>query len=118
MTEPMQTIKPVRLQLSRKAGFNLQKVSRATNGLPAVNCARPGKWGNPLRVGMWKDYTAEQATEDFRRWLRREPSVRSFDVTFGKPPNLTTLRGKNLACWCNPSTPHCHVDVLLAEANK
>lgn len=42
------TLTPVRLQLSRKKGFDLQALSRATNGLPAVNVARPGKWGNPF----------------------------------------------------------------------
>ena len=42
--------KPVRLQLSRAAGFNLQAFSHETNGLPAVNVARPGFWGNPFVV--------------------------------------------------------------------
>lgn len=41
---------PVRLQLSRKKGFNLQKLSRETNGLDAVRVARPSRWGNPWRV--------------------------------------------------------------------
>jgi hypothetical protein len=40
--------KPVRLQLSRKRGFDLQALSQATNGLPAVNVARPSRWGNPF----------------------------------------------------------------------
>ena len=40
-------VKPVRLQLSRKQGFDLQKVSRETNGLPAVSVARPSTFGNP-----------------------------------------------------------------------
>lgn len=42
--------KPVRLQLSRRKGFDLQAVSRAANGLPAVNVARPAKWGNPFNL--------------------------------------------------------------------
>jgi len=41
-------VKPVRLQLSRKRGFNLQRLSMETNGLEAVNVARPGKFGNPF----------------------------------------------------------------------
>lgn len=45
------TAKPVRLQLSRKKGFDLQALSLETNGLPAVSVARPSKWGNPFRVG-------------------------------------------------------------------
>jgi hypothetical protein len=38
-------IKPVRMQLSRAKGFNLQAASMATNGLPAINIARPGHLG-------------------------------------------------------------------------
>lgn len=45
------TIHPVRLQLSRAKGSNLQAASIATNGLPAVNVARPSKWGNPFVAG-------------------------------------------------------------------
>ncbi|HUY27269.1 MAG TPA: hypothetical protein VMV27_07585 [Candidatus Binataceae bacterium] len=37
---------PVRMRLSRRKGFNLQGESRAINGLPALNVARPGPWGN------------------------------------------------------------------------
>lgn len=44
--------RPVRLQLSRKKGFDLQALSMATNGLPAVNVARPSMWGNPYHVGQ------------------------------------------------------------------
>lgn len=39
---------PQRIRLSRAKGFNLQAASLALNGLPAVNVARPGKWGNPF----------------------------------------------------------------------
>ena len=45
-------IAPVRMRLSRAKGFNLQAASRAINGLPAVNCARPGKWGNQLKAEL------------------------------------------------------------------
>jgi len=41
-------IRPVRLQLSRTKGFSLQALSLATNGLPAINVARPSRWGNPF----------------------------------------------------------------------
>ncbi len=36
-------IRPIRLQLSRQKGFNLQEISRAANGLEAVNVARPSR---------------------------------------------------------------------------
>src|SRR5208283_4741299 len=94
---------PIRLQLSRRKGFNLQEHSRAINGLEAVNCARPSKWRNPYKVG--DGVTAVQAVEWFRTdgWIAGE--------------NLTPPRGKNLACWCKPDAP-CHADVLLELANR
>lgn len=49
MTTPVAT--PLRLQLSRRKGFNLQAHSKALNGLECVNCARPGVLGNPFVIG-------------------------------------------------------------------
>ncbi len=98
---------PVRLQLSRRAGFNLQEVSRATNGLDAVNVARPGRHGNPFVVSDTQ--TAEQAVERFREraeeWVKDQPEL------------IADLRGKNIACWCQLGDP-CHGDVLLELANR
>jgi len=85
---------PVRLQLSRLRGFNLQDLSQATNGLPAVNVARPSKWGNMFKVGNDHSYyggpdyavaTAEHCVELYRRTM---------DATPGSP--LHQLRGRNL----------------------
>jgi hypothetical protein len=83
--------KAVRLQLSRRAGFNLQAASQAANGLPAVNVARPTKWGNPF---------------DFRKsdccWIalsfgcradrpgRQEASVRAFRAWIDPPDGKRT----------------------------
>lgn len=110
---------PVRLQLSRRKGFDLQALSRATNGLPAVNVTRPGKWGNRYRVGdpvyngatgrtRKAGMTASEAVATFRR--RECTPDRSAEI-------IRELRGKNLACWCKPGDP-CHADVLLALANR
>lgn len=111
--------RPVRLQLSRRRGFRLQEHSRAVNGLPAVNVARPSKWGNPFRVAKAVEcggvrvpgITAEAAVAAFRqRWeaaLAQWPSARAA---------LAELAGRNLACWCRPGAP-CHADVLLELAN-
>ena len=127
---------PVRLQLSRKAGFRLQQHSLAVNGLPAVRVVRPGKWGNRygvLRIWHHKPWpalglpgfeaaTAAEADEEgakiavalFREdWLAvmKAPS-------YGRArAQLDELRGKNLACWCAPGAP-CHADVLLDLANR
>ena len=109
---------PIRLQLSRRRGFNLQKLSRDTNGLPAVNCARPSKFGNPHKVEdamrnlhcdkaeavracvrAFADWTKDKHASDFVKLVKKE------------------LRGKNLACFCRADSP-CHVNVLLKIANS
>lgn len=113
--------KPVRLQLSRKKGFDLQTTSRALNGLPAVNVARPTKYGNPFVVG------ADGNREDCVR-LYKFMVAGYFCVTC-KPEiaeqreyrkrlqrNLRHLKGRNLACWCRGEP--CHASVLLELANR
>lgn len=133
--------RPVRLQLSRRAGFDLQTLSHATNSLPAVKVTRPGKWGNPYRV--WQDRYADapnwhvsdgpchygpfatqaQATAESVRLYRKEVTIEGpQNYRLKRPvPTLSdivkALRGRNLACWCKPSAP-CHADVLLELANR
>ncbi|ASP79619.1 DUF4326 domain-containing protein [Sinorhizobium meliloti] len=123
--------KPVRLQLSRSKGFDLQAASRAANGLPAVNVARPTLFGNPF---IHHDPAA--AVEAYRRHC--EGGTKVFEMGPGKlqfaqnvhrnslhhawsewlrTEGLPALRGKNLACWCKPEVP-CHADVLLELANR
>ena len=101
--------RPIRLQLSRRKGFDLQAVSRAANGLPAVNVARPTVWGNyaALRIGVLNGPVAVIA---FRTWIDREASW----AWIGRA--RINLCGRNLACWCAPGVP-CHADVLLELAN-
>lgn len=41
-------MKPQRIVLSRRAGFDLQAISHALNGLPAQSVARPGAVGQPV----------------------------------------------------------------------
>jgi len=103
----MAGVKPVRLQLSRKAGFDLQKLSRSTNGLAAFNVARPSKFGNPFRVTPTT--SPERAVARYRAWAWESSTLRM--------DTLLQLRGKNLACWCKPGAP-CHADVLLDLANR
>jgi hypothetical protein len=104
--------KPVRIQLSRRKGFNLQEASRQVNGLAAVNVARPGRWGNIYRVGQF--FTPQEAAAAHREHctlLLAGSGGRNFRATLNDE-----LRGKNLACWCKPGAP-CHADVLLELAN-
>ena len=106
----MSEAKPVRLQLSRRKGFSLQKLSKATNGLEAVVVRRPTKWGNPFTVDQ---YTSRA---DAVRLYRQMVETGAFRRQF-----LHELRGKNLACTCplpKPGEPdHCHAAVLLELSN-
>lgn len=122
---------PVRLQLSRRKGFDLQALSLATNGLPAVNVARPSRFGNPFTIaaavdsGYAKPAIAQTfVVECFSDWLGQSQSGRDWwqgpksDAAKGAiVDSIAELRGKNLACWCKPGAP-CHADVLLDLANR
>lgn len=103
---------PERIQLRRTKGW------RKPEG--AIVVARPSRWGNPYRVGHWVEdpcnlhnylrrvyriETAEQAVDLFRRLCEIEGY------------NLSSLRGRDLACWCPLDQP-CHADVLLDLANR
>lgn len=115
-------MKPVRIVLSRRAGFDLQAISQALNGLPAQSVARPGPWGNPFTIddvmaetGLDKDAAQAEAVGRYGRWVRGEIGGPK------SPPNGDKIRaelaGKNLACWCREGSP-CHVDALLRLANE
>lgn len=110
---------PVRLQLSRRRGFNLQALSRATNGLEAVVVTRRSKrWGNPYYVGLFRDYGREDAVRDFQKWINGDHGAR---VWAGPPPTVEEIRaglgGKNLACACAIDGGPCHADMYLRMAN-
>ncbi len=109
--------KPVRLQLSRKRGFDLQDQSHAVNGLPAVSVARPGKWGNPFAVGSLCSAEGRvRPVADKSEAVRLYRKFAAPDVAL-QVSTYQELRGKNLACWCGPEDS-CHADVLLEIANK
>jgi hypothetical protein len=71
---------------------------------------------------------AEACVENFRAWMTRTRSSWSDDVPTGpikalgmpmvywEPADVSSLRGKDLACWCSLDQP-CHADVLLELAN-
>lgn len=107
--------KPVRVQLSRKKGWkmpeNTVKVDRST------------RWGNPITVAGLYDAgystSLEAATrhcvEGFRAWMTGNQHW-SHGSAMPAPPDISALRGKNLACWCRLDQP-CHADGLLELAN-
>lgn len=94
-----------RVQLKRTKGWRMPPNT--------VKVTRPGKYGNPFRVGDFGIPNAAEAVARYREWLDGR-------VVGPKRPDkedLAELRGKNLACWCKPGKP-CHADVLLEIANR
>ena len=83
---------PIRLQLSRRKGFDLQAHSMATNGLPAVNVARPGPFGNPFDFRK-SDYCWTALAYGCRgdRLGRQEASVKAFRCWIDPPGNKRTM---------------------------
>ena len=107
---------PKRVQLKRTKGWRMPENT--------VNCARPGKWGNPFSIapkqtpgttvsswGYIAVPTLEDAIDCHRIWLLENPEGMALAEEAKKE-----LRGKNLACWCKLGTP-CHVDTLLMVSN-
>lgn len=131
-------IRAVRLQLSRKPGFRLQASSRTANGLPAVKCSRPSKFGNPYRVGEpvdraqvrrwgWTFKRFDHVCADAAEAVRRFRACLAFDEAIHASVRKE-LSNKNLACFCRlcerhksagkpldercPDCAPCHVDAL------
>ena len=117
-------VRPIRIRLSRRKGFDLQALSLDYNGRAAAVVSRPSVFGNPFSVttkmapgtpiaaGSYVAVaTVEDAVECFREMLTF-PGERADAIRAALPE----LRGKNLACWCTLGTP-CHADVLLELAN-
>lgn len=106
---------PKRIQRKRTKGWKMPENT--------VYAGRGSKYGNPFKVGFFKGYGKQDAIKDFRKWILREPDMRSAESCFthGKPPTIeeikSELKGKNLACWCKEGEP-CHADVLLEIANN
>ena len=109
---------PERIQLKRTKGWrmpeNTLKVDRST------------RWGNPFTPdGYWdagysgsREVALKHCVEAFKAWVSggwHWAFTDSFLIKNPRP-DVTPLRGKNLACWCKPGEP-CHADVLLSLAN-
>lgn len=112
---------PVRMRLSRAAGFNLQRASLALNGLPAVHVGRPGRAGNPFEVGV---HGTREACVEFHvlllgGWLHCTGP--SFEVQRAHRrfvlKNLDAWRGHNIACWCGLDGKPCHGNTIRVLAN-
>ena len=123
---------PLRVQRRRSKGWKMPENT--------VSVCRPGKWGNPFRIGgyfkvggdatplgrfiwmercIWKSADIEDAlATGFVLVKDQAQAVEMFERLMKHHPwKVDDLRGKNLACWCKPGTP-CHADTLLRLANK
>lgn len=87
-----------RIQRRRVKGWRLPE--------GAVNCARPGKFGNPFKS---PPMSREAAVREHKQYLANNPEL----VALIK----AELRGKDLACFCSLELA-CHVDNLLETANS
>jgi hypothetical protein len=110
-------MKPRRVQLSRRKGFDLQAESKKLNGLPAKRVTRPGKWGAKT-YHLDPEAAQAKAVELCGLWLRGRLDKK---LSPADPPSRAEMReelaGHNLACWCRPGTP-CHTEVLIELANS
>lgn len=100
---------PERIQRKRTKGYKMPENT--------VSVTRPGKWGNPFKIGMIirdqfdDDEIVTLKTVDdvlvwYKKWLLKS------DLN----GDIKELHGKNLACFCPLDKP-CHADVLLELAN-
>jgi len=95
--------RPIRVQLSRRKGWKMPPNT--------VRVTRPGRWGNPFKIGVVSEYgdvpDAQTAVMFYRAYIDKGLQRAAMQV----------LRGKNLACFCPIGSP-CHADVLLELANR
>jgi hypothetical protein len=66
-----------------------------------VYCGRGSKWGNPFVIGQ--DGDRDEVCDRFEREI-----LPTLDVS--------SLRGKDLVCFCAPK--RCHCDAILKKANE
>jgi hypothetical protein len=98
---------PKRVQLSRRAGWRMPENT--------VKVSRPGKWGNPYRVGEdVPGLSGEKMDREDAVMYHRLDVIRWSEDRVNEA--VRELRGKNLACWCPLDQP-CHADTLLELAN-
>jgi hypothetical protein len=93
---------PKRIQRRRTKGWKMPPGT--------VYVGRPTKYGNPFKIGdPHPVFSVPMDAEDVCKMYE-------WGMVNVKP-DLSELRGKNLACWCKEGDP-CHADVLLRLANE
>lgn len=91
---------PVRIQRKRTKDWRMPE--------GAVYVGRPSRWGNRFYMGLPANPTAEDCVRRFRS--EQVPELQAGN------PDIGSLRGKSLVCWCRLDVA-CHADVLLEIAN-
>lgn len=118
---------PERIQQRRTKGWRKPENT--------VSVARPGRYGNPFRIGhtyavvdstgvivdfaKWRHlyiYDSSEAVDAFAKWVAGRIQIVSFHRAIYQE-DIRELRGKNLMCFCPLDQP-CHADVLLELANR
>ncbi len=103
-----------RIRLSRARGYRLPE--------GAINCARPGKLGNPFVVG--RDGTRAECVGLYALAVGGIFALTgpSFDAQRAAAKAAWAGReqyaGRDVACWCALDGKPCHGDVLLALWNE
>lgn len=79
-------------------------IGRASGGAPSGDAC---KWGNPFPMRNQSDEERERVSYQYREWIygNRELVAQA----------RSELRGKVLACWCDPK--YCHGHILAEIAN-
>jgi len=85
------------------------------NGLPTKSVCRPGRWGNPFKVGYSNPFSAKGEPMTVETAIANYEKVIEFRPL--RDAIKRELRGYNLACYCDLENP-CHADVLLRIANE
>lgn len=93
---------PTRIQMRRTKGWRKPP--------DAIYVGRPTRWGNPYRVD---ELGRHEAMLRFRKLFALAATGQPTEFPV---PDLTALRGKDLACWCRLNE-ECHADILLELAN-
>jgi hypothetical protein len=75
----------------------------------AVSVTRPGKWGNPFKIGDPGLKTIKDVLECYRNYITMHIKDGALDIS--------ELKGKDLACWCKEGED-CHGSILLEIVNS
>jgi len=108
---------PIRVQRKRTKGWKMPPNT--------VSVTRPGKWGNPFKVGetfynpnkgefgLITPASIEQCLRLYKKYVSN--CMNNQDSWMVK--DIKELEGKNLVCFCSLDKP-CHADILLKIANS